>query len=405
MKIHGEQAYVFRFTHEEDRTRVLEIGSVHIVSKLFLIRPWTPFIEQQIESIKTVPIWMILRGVPLHLWNASGFSKIASLVGKPILTDAPTALKTRLAFARIYVEVDADCKYPTKLPFRLDDKKYEVRAEYAWKPSSCFHCKTFGHLGHNCSSNKNPKLSKALPNVPSSVADPIPMINGTSKEVEEGTEVGGKTSIPLATGEATLVVSQLDVVDASKQWKTFFKRKKNVGRKEYLMQAPTCSSNSFEALSEEQERVRVEDRHIDTENREVGIEEEEFTNEDGNSSEEVPVEGEIVIQVNPNNILNSELPFPIFSGDENGMEVDALKDDNESVKTHGVESVLKDNPIRALESSTQNVNALIKFSALLGAPRGGSEKQRKDMFTELALEYQNRNPVVEKSRKAPKIEK
>ncbi|XP_026442259.1 uncharacterized protein LOC113341718 [Papaver somniferum] len=236
-------------------------------------------------------------------------------------------------------------------------------------------------------------------------SDPIPMINGTSKEVEEGTEVGGKTSIPLATGEATLVVSQLDVVDASKQWKTFFKRKKNVGRKEYLMQAPTCSSNSFEALSEEQERVRVEDRHIDTENREVGIEEEEFTNEDGNSSEEVPVEGEIVIQVNPNNILNSELPFPIFSGDENGMEVDALKDDNESVKTHGVESVLKDNPIRALESSTQNVNALIKFSALLGAPRGGSEKQRKDMFTELALEYQNRNPVVEKSRKAPKIEK
>lgn len=123
---------------------------VHIASKLFLIRPWSPFIEQQIGSISSVSIWMILRNVPLHLWNATVFSRITSLVGKPIMIDAPTAMKTRMAFARVCVEIEASCSFPATLPFQIDDKKYEVRAEYPWKPTACSHCKSFGHRSDKC---------------------------------------------------------------------------------------------------------------------------------------------------------------------------------------------------------------------------------------------------------------
>ncbi|KAI3971173.1 hypothetical protein MKW92_025451 [Papaver armeniacum] len=116
--------------------------------------------ELQIDSISSVLIWMNLRGVPLHLWNATGFSRISSLVGKPIMTDAPTAMKTRMSFARVCVEIDANCSFPSKLPFQIDDMKYEVRAEYPWKPSACSHCKSFGHTSGKCISNPAPKYTK-----------------------------------------------------------------------------------------------------------------------------------------------------------------------------------------------------------------------------------------------------
>lgn len=119
MTIHGEQAFLFKFSHEDDRKMVLELGSVHIRSKLFLIPPWTPFIEQQIGCIKFGPVWMILRDVPLHLWNATGFFKIASYVGKPIMADSPTTMKTRKAYARICVEIDAKCSCHEEILSRL----------------------------------------------------------------------------------------------------------------------------------------------------------------------------------------------------------------------------------------------------------------------------------------------
>lgn len=50
-------------------------------------------------------------------------SRIASLVGTPIVTDTPTALKTRMSYARILVEVAADCAFPTEFPIQVDTVK------------------------------------------------------------------------------------------------------------------------------------------------------------------------------------------------------------------------------------------------------------------------------------------
>ncbi|XP_026385189.1 uncharacterized protein LOC113280825 [Papaver somniferum] len=261
--------------------------------------------EQKIESINIVPVWMILRGVPLHLWNATGFSKIASFVGKPIMTDTPTVMKTKMAFAKICVEIDADCKYPTKFPFRIDDKKYEVTAEYSWKPSSCCHCKNFGHLSHNCGSNSKSKHTKKWvpPIAPSTTGEPSSVTNETSQDYEIRVEDG------------------------------------NVDEGKFLWQLWLISPNSFEALSGEHESVSEEDLQNDSEIREE------------------------------------------LSEDGNGMEEIAIQDVNESDKVHGEENALKDKPC------------------------GGSKRQSKDIFSELALEYENRKPMVAKSRKTPKIEK
>lgn len=72
--------------------------------------------------------------LPIHLWNTTGFARIGSLVGTPIMTDTPTAMKSSMSYARVCVEIDSTCTFPSELPYQIDDKKYKVRDEFPWKP-------------------------------------------------------------------------------------------------------------------------------------------------------------------------------------------------------------------------------------------------------------------------------
>lgn len=189
MTVYGEEAFLFKFTLEEDRKMVLDLGSVHLANKLFLILLWSPFSEQQIGSIKIVPVWMILWDVPLHLWNATGFSMSASYVGKPIMTDTPTAMKIRMDYARICVEIDVNCSFPEELPFQIENEKFKVRAEYPWKPTSCSHCKSFAHSTARCNSYTVQKVkTKWIPKISNSSS-----MAGTSNLIDRTTSL---SSIP-----------------------------------------------------------------------------------------------------------------------------------------------------------------------------------------------------------------
>lgn len=106
MTVHGARPYIMKFSLEEDRITALEHGPVFMSNVPFFVRAWKPYIEQELENIEAVPVWMILRGVPLHLFNPKGLSIIMSVIGKPLLVDGPTAARTRMAYARVCVEVN-----------------------------------------------------------------------------------------------------------------------------------------------------------------------------------------------------------------------------------------------------------------------------------------------------------
>ncbi|XP_026430013.1 uncharacterized protein LOC113326511 [Papaver somniferum] len=101
------------------------MGSLYVASRLFLVRPWSTLIEQHIGSLRSVPVWTIIRDFPIHLWNATGFARICSPVGTPIMTDTPTTMKTRMSFATVCVEIDSTCTFPSELSYQIDDKKYK----------------------------------------------------------------------------------------------------------------------------------------------------------------------------------------------------------------------------------------------------------------------------------------
>ncbi|XP_026459012.1 uncharacterized protein LOC113359628 [Papaver somniferum] len=151
MTIHGESNYVFEFDNEEDRVAAIEYGPVFIASQMFLVRPWHPLIEQEIATMKSVPTWVNLRKVPLHMWNATALSKIASLIGKPIMMDKFTLSRSRMSFARVLVEIDFDYKYPLVVPVYYKGKHVvDVYVEYSWKPPVFSECSTFGHSLAKC---------------------------------------------------------------------------------------------------------------------------------------------------------------------------------------------------------------------------------------------------------------
>lgn len=92
------------------------------------------------------------------MWDNEGLSLISSYLGKPLLADDCTLMRTRLSYARICVEVDVDFHYPASIPLMIDGKiALEMPVEYQWKPPKCESCKVFGHSSKNCTKKLKPK--------------------------------------------------------------------------------------------------------------------------------------------------------------------------------------------------------------------------------------------------------
>lgn len=85
--LHGDRVFVFYFDSDEDINTVLEHGCLFIRDQLFVVRPWTPMIEKELAELKSVHVWLKMRDVPLHLWNARGLGKLARFVGVPLMMD------------------------------------------------------------------------------------------------------------------------------------------------------------------------------------------------------------------------------------------------------------------------------------------------------------------------------
>ncbi|KAF9599390.1 hypothetical protein IFM89_036947 [Coptis chinensis] len=156
ISLDGDMFY-FGFHNLEDRDYVLDEGSFHMMGKLFIIRKWTREIEDSRGSIKNVPLWVKFHKVPKQLWNATGLSKIASTIGKPLFMDKNTEEKMMLSFARVCVEIDATKELPTTLQIRIRSSKIAtVEFQYPLKPLICTECKMLGHATTKCKPTSPP---------------------------------------------------------------------------------------------------------------------------------------------------------------------------------------------------------------------------------------------------------
>ncbi|GAV83389.1 DUF4283 domain-containing protein/zf-CCHC_4 domain-containing protein, partial [Cephalotus follicularis] len=116
------------------------------------LRKWTKGMSLKLEECSSIPVWVKLSNVPIHLWTKLGLSHIASVLGRPLYMDATTTNRQALAYARIYVDMSTSSTFPSTILLELQDGDTTVvGVEYPWKPQACSLCKVFDHANKTCS--------------------------------------------------------------------------------------------------------------------------------------------------------------------------------------------------------------------------------------------------------------
>ncbi|KAI0502326.1 hypothetical protein KFK09_017274 [Dendrobium nobile] len=155
--------FLFKFSNAEDYEMVWSKGAWFFHGKPFVFQKWSKTFQPTRENFSTVLIWVRIIDLPLVCWNSEGISKIASKIGTPLSVDVLTAVKTRLTYARVCIQVATTSEFPETVPISIEDVVYHLKIQYEWKPNPCTTCKSMAHTSSYCPSNSQPPQQESQP--------------------------------------------------------------------------------------------------------------------------------------------------------------------------------------------------------------------------------------------------
>ncbi|KAK1326416.1 hypothetical protein QJS10_CPA01g01883 [Acorus calamus] len=146
LHLHENGFFTVKFDLDEDMNSVLEGGPWTMDHRPFILRKWSPEVRMEQERLSSIPIWIRLPNLPLHLWEEDCLSRIGSIFGIPLYADSATLRCSRASYARICVEVQASTTLPDSILVEVSPGLREsFKVDYDWKPTACKFCQTFGH--------------------------------------------------------------------------------------------------------------------------------------------------------------------------------------------------------------------------------------------------------------------
>ncbi|CAK8535666.1 unnamed protein product [Lathyrus sativus] len=156
---HDDRYFLLRFNSHEDKEAVMMKGPYTIRNMPMILKKWQSGFNLKQDLLRTLPIWIKLPQLPLHLWGAQSLSKIGSAIGKPLVTDECAANKLRVSYARILIEVDITQPLIDEITIRNVAGDIIMQpVQYEWRPTFCETCQK---LGHNCEDRG--KVKKWIP--------------------------------------------------------------------------------------------------------------------------------------------------------------------------------------------------------------------------------------------------
>ena len=186
----GTGFLIFRFQTEEAIHSILERGPWMFGGRTIILQQWNAQMSFDKTKIKKIPVWTRLYGIHMPLWTPQGLSQISSRIGRPLSCDKTTSERTRLSYARVYVELDAAIppKHQILIQSSLSENHITITVEYEWKPSRCPKCCVFGHFCRETSTTSKttqvyvPVAKKTSQEAPISEASPpVPTTENTSR--------------------------------------------------------------------------------------------------------------------------------------------------------------------------------------------------------------------------------
>ena len=132
------------------REKILRRGMWNIVGVPMIVSKWTPKIEEEKQEEDTIPMWVHLEKVPLHMFSWEALNFMTSTVGFPVKLHPETSSCTNLEVAKVFVKVDVSKVLPKEITFSKDGSEFAVGFHYPFLPSRCNFCDKWGHTATVC---------------------------------------------------------------------------------------------------------------------------------------------------------------------------------------------------------------------------------------------------------------
>lgn len=174
--------FFFVFGVEGAYRQISEIGAWHFAGRLMVLQEWHSEMDYENEGLNKLPLWIQLYNVPLQYWTEAGLSYLASAVGKPLYADAMTESTSRISYAKICVEVDAQSPLPHSIDLTTSTgRMVKVGVKYPWRPLRCVACNIFGHS--ECSKLVKPPIQlEATHKAQDSIQNKVWVVKGNRSE-------------------------------------------------------------------------------------------------------------------------------------------------------------------------------------------------------------------------------
>jgi hypothetical protein len=133
----------------EDASLLLSSLWVFGGSSLMLKR-WRMAFNPDTDYFQNRHLWVLLPGLPLHLWNEGAIRAIGDSLGKFIAFDTQSLTGSLRKMGRVLVEMDITVGLPETLEIEWRGRKLLQNLDYLGLPFRCNRCRETGHLRRTC---------------------------------------------------------------------------------------------------------------------------------------------------------------------------------------------------------------------------------------------------------------
>jgi hypothetical protein len=121
-----------------------------IGGSILMIKHWRVDFDPVTEYFQHRHVWVLLPGLPLHLWNEGALQAIGNSLGNFISVDKSSLFVASRKVGKVLVEMDIHFGLLEFIEIEWRGRRVLQRLNYLGLPFRCSFCRTTGHLRRDC---------------------------------------------------------------------------------------------------------------------------------------------------------------------------------------------------------------------------------------------------------------
>jgi hypothetical protein len=127
-----------------------------------MLKRWRVSFDPTTEHFQYRHLWVLLPGLPVHLWNEGALWAIGDTLGKFISLESKLLTDPAWKVGRILVEMDIHCGLPETIDIEWRGRRLIQSLNYLGIPFRCNLCRQTSHLHRDCTGKEAEDLSENI---------------------------------------------------------------------------------------------------------------------------------------------------------------------------------------------------------------------------------------------------